>query len=265
MDAIPPDRARKRFGQNFLIDQHTIASIATAIRPRADDNLVEIGPGRGALTEHLLRSAPRLQAIELDRDLVVLLQEKFAGHAGFDLRQGDALKTDFSQFGEQPHGLRVVGNLPYNISTPLLFHLLCFRARIADMHFLLQKEVVDRIAAEPGNRHYGRLSVMIQYHCRVERLLEVPPAAFRPVPKVDSALVRLVPHREMPALASDEAMFSRIVNGCFQQRRKTLRNGLKAFGDPLRLAALDIDLGARPETLGVAQFVAIANQLSTSP
>ncbi|MGK2915849.1 MAG: 16S rRNA (adenine(1518)-N(6)/adenine(1519)-N(6))-dimethyltransferase RsmA [Porticoccaceae bacterium] len=263
--AEPPHRARKRFGQNFLIDQRVIARIAAAINPGADDNLVEIGPGQGALTEHLLPLAPRLQAIELDRDLVAVLQAKFADYPGFRLRQGDALKTPFDQFADRPHDLRIVGNLPYNISTPLLFHLLNFRAKIADMHFLLQKEVVDRIAAAPGNKNYGRLSVMIQYHCRVETLMEVAPGAFRPIPKVNSALIRLLPHRQMAVSASDEAMFSQIVNTCFQQRRKTLRNSLKAFGDPARLADLAIDLGARPETLGVAQFIAIANQLSAPP
>lgn len=257
-------RARKRFGQNFLVDAGVIANIVAAIRPRADDNLVEIGPGQGALTTLLLQSTPKLRAIEIDRDLVALLVTRFADSKGFQILQGDALNADFGLLSKDSHDLRIVGNLPYNISTPLLFHLLTFRARIDDMHFLLQQEVVDRIAAVPGSKNYGRLSVMIQYCCQVEPLLQVPPAAFRPAPKVHSALVRLVPHRHLPVTAANEALLGDVVNVCFQRRRKTLRNGLKPFGDAARLAELGIDLSRRPEVLEVAEFVAIANQLSTS-
>ncbi len=264
--AAAPHRARKRFGQNFLIDAQVIARIVAAIGPRADDNLVEIGPGEGALTGPLLARAPGLHALELDRDLVARLRCQFAACSGFEVVQSDALTADFDNVGDCTRSLRVVGNLPYNISTPLLFHLFSFGARIADMHFMLQKEVVERMAASPGGKNYGRLSVMTQYHCQVTPLFDVPADAFRPIPKVTSTLVRLTPHpRGQQMLPRDAAFFGQLVNACFQQRRKTLRNCLGRLAQAPRLAELGMDLGARPETLTVADFVAIANHLSPSP
>lgn len=259
-------RARKRFGQNFLIDTQVIAQIVAAIGPRADDNLVEIGPGQGALTGPLLARAPHLHALELDRDLVARLRSQFAAFTHFELAQCDALTANFHAVGDPARGLRVVGNLPYNISTPLLFHLFSFGARIADMHFMLQKEVVERMAAPAGGKSYGRLSVMSQYHCQIAPLFDVAPDAFRPLPKVTSTLVRLTPHpRPQPTVARDLPFFGQIVNCCFQQRRKTLRNSLGDLARDPRLPDLGLDLGARPETLAVADFVAIANHLSPLP
>ncbi|NOY62622.1 MAG: 16S rRNA (adenine(1518)-N(6)/adenine(1519)-N(6))-dimethyltransferase RsmA, partial [Gammaproteobacteria bacterium] len=188
-------RARKRFGQNFLHDGHVIARIVAAVRPRPGQQIVEIGPGQGALTEPLLDAAGELDVVELDRDLIPLLEQRFNAQQTLRIHQADALKFDFSTLRGDcaDAALRVVGNLPYNISTPLLFHLLSFSGLIKDMHFMLQKEVVDRLAAQPGGGDYGRLSVMMQYHCQVERLFVVKPGSFTPVPKVDSAIVRLTP------------------------------------------------------------------------
>ncbi len=253
---------RKRFGQNFLIDQHIINDILSAIAPRSGDNLVEIGPGKGALTAPLLAQCPTLKMIELDRDLVAALQTKFADYTDCQILQRDALKFDFATLFKTSQPLRIVGNLPYNISTPLIFHLLDYADNIADMHFMLQKEVVDRLAARPGNKHYGRLSVAIQYRCQVDTLVAVPPHAFAPAPKVESAFVRLTPLRPLPLRANDPALFRRLVNTCFQQRRKTLRNSLKLLVTTELAETLDADLKARPETLSVADFVNLSNQLS---
>ncbi len=255
-------RPRKRFGQNFLIDQHIINDILSAIAPHSGDHLVEIGPGRGALTAPLLTQCPTLKMIELDRDLVTALQTKFAHYPHCQILQSDALKFDFSTLFAASQPLRIVGNLPYNISTPLIFHLLSYVDHIADMHFMLQKEVVDRLAARPGNKHYGRLSVAVQYRCRVDALVAVPPHAFAPAPKVESAFVRLTPLRPMPFSANDPALLRRLVNTCFQQRRKTLRNSLKLLVSTELAETLDVDLKARPETLSVADFVKLSNQLS---
>ncbi len=254
-------RARKRFGQNFLTDASYVDRIIDAVAPEADDLMIEVGPGRGALTDHLLRRCPSLHLLELDRDLVQLLRDRYSGFPQFQLHQGDALNFDFSTVGNAEASIRVVGNLPYNISTPLLFHLLAFGSRIRDMHFMLQKEVVDRLAAQPGTRAYGRLGVMAQYHCRVEPLFEVPPGAFWPAPSVVSAFVRLRPHEQLPAAALNPAFFARLVNTCFQQRRKILRNPLKQLANRDTLAAVTLDLGRRPETLTVAEFVDLSNQL----
>lgn len=255
-------RARKRFGQNFLIDDNVIHNIVSAIHPKPGDNLVEIGPGQGALTRRLLEHCPTLQVLELDRDLSALLIDKFHNYPEFRLHQGDALKTDFQQFRRGDAPLRIVGNLPYNISTPLIFHLLAYAGDISDMHFMLQKEVVDRLAAVPGEKSYGRLSVMVQYYCQVEPLFTVPPGSFHPAPKVESAIVRLLPHGDAPHPADDVDLLQKIVSTCFQQRRKTLRNTLKQFADAQQLEQLDIDLGLRPEALGIADFVKLSNRLS---
>ncbi len=264
MSEQQPHRARKRFGQNFLRDPGVISRIVRAIAPRAGDHLVEIGPGQGALTEELVDSGGRLDVIELDRDLVPRLREQFAGADNFHIHQGDALNFDFASLkGEQP--LRVVGNLPYNISTPLIFHLLEQQQHIRDMHFMLQKEVVERLAAEPGSKNYGRLGVMAQYYCRVQNLFEVPPEAFTPRPKVQSAIVRLQPHAELPHPARDVRMLQRVLREAFNQRRKTLRNALKNLISEQQLSELGIDPSVRPERLTLAEFVAIANRCSELP
>jgi 16S rRNA (adenine1518-N6/adenine1519-N6)-dimethyltransferase len=252
-------RPRKRFGQNFLHDPGTIARILAAVAPAAEEHLVEIGPGQGALTAGLLASGCRLEAVELDRDLVRLLEEKFAAHPNFHLHQADALRFPFCTLQQEKVPLRIVGNLPYNISTPLLFHLLELRHCIQDMHFMLQKEVVERMAAAPGSKAYGRLSVMLQVLSRVEPLFTIGPGAFRPPPKVESAFVRLIPYQEMPWPIDDFGRFSELVARAFSQRRKTLRNSLGSMVPPAAWAACGIDPGARAEQLSPAQFVALAN------
>ena len=253
-------RARKRFGQNFLVDGNIIRKIVAAIAPKPGDNLVEIGPGLAALTRPVLEASGRLQVVEIDRDLIARLKDEFAGQP-LQIHQGDALEFDFAGLGAD---LRVIGNLPYNISTPILFHLSDYAERIRDMSFMLQKEVVERMVAVPGSEDYGRLSVMLQYRYRVDKLFDVPPGAFRPVPKVTSAIVRLVPRPAQELGARDAALFGRIVAAAFGQRRKTLRNSLRGLVDQAVLAELGIDAGARGERLSVDDFVRIANR-SVSP
>jgi len=255
-------RARKRFGQNFLHDAGIIDRILRAINAKPGEHLLEIGPGQGALTEGLLGSGAQLDVVELDKDLVPILQHKFAGRGNFRLHQGDALKFDFNQLGVPARSLKVVGNLPYNISTPLIFHLLEHAGLIRDMHFMLQKEVVERLAAGPGGGDWGRLSIMVQYHCRVEHLFNVGPGAFNPPPKVDSAIVRLVPHETLPHPAKDPRQLERIVREAFNQRRKTLRNTLKGLLDSQAIEAAGVDGSLRPEQLDLAAFVRLADQLA---
>ncbi|MBX2809580.1 MAG: 16S rRNA (adenine(1518)-N(6)/adenine(1519)-N(6))-dimethyltransferase RsmA [Cellvibrionaceae bacterium] len=264
MDNFKPlgHRPRKRFGQNFLCDQHIIARIIKAIAATGDDNLVEIGPGQGALSAPLLSACPSLQVIEIDRDLIPVLLAQFAKYPDFHIYREDVLKFDFTPlFSSKP--LRIVGNLPYNISTPLIFHLLRYTDNdahcIEDMHFMLQKEVVQRLSAGPGDKHYGRLSVMVQYYCQVDYLFTVPPTAFSPQPKVDSAIVRLLPHRQCPHRAENSQHFRHLVNVAFQQRRKTLRNILKPFVDQTQMQQLPVDTQRRPETLSLAEFVKLSN------
>jgi len=252
-------RPRKRFGQNFLHDTGIISRIAGAIHPREDDHLVEIGPGQGALTESLVGSGCQVDVIELDRDLVPGLLAAFSIYPRFRLHSEDALKFNYTSLVAGGERLRVVGNLPYNISTPLIFKLLENAAIVQDMHFMLQLEVVQRLAATPGSKAWGRLGIMAQYHCRVEHLFNVPPEAFNPPPKVQSAIVRLVPRKASPWTACDEARLRKIVQAAFAQRRKTLRNNLKGIIDSDRLIALGIDPGARAETLELPQFIEIAN------
>ena len=254
-------QARKRFGQNFLVDNNIIEKIVSAIAPTPNQNLIEIGPGQGAITGPVLEKCPRLNVIELDRDLIPLLQKKFHQYPELHIHQGDALKTDFSQFYREGKPLRIIGNLPYNISTPLMFHLLSFSGQIRDMYFMLQKEVVTRLAAVPGDKNYGRLSIMVQYYCQVEPLFQIPPTAFRPAPKVESAIVRLLPYPEPPYPADDLQLLSRLVRACFQQRRKTMRNTLKHMLNAEQLEQLGIDLTRRPETLSVEDFVVLSNQI----
>jgi len=250
--------ARKRFGQNFLADPHYVARIVDAIDPRPGDNLVEIGPGLGALTGPLIARCGHLAAIEIDRDLAARLAERFPPEA-LSLHVADALAFDFSTLGER---LRVIGNLPYNISSPLLFHLARFERSIADLTVMLQREVVARMTAEPATPDYGRLTVMLQARFAVRRLFVVPPGAFSPAPKVDSAVARLVPLREARPVIADEALFARAVAAAFAQRRKTLRNALSAVCDERALRAAAIDPAARGETLAVADFVRLANMLA---
>jgi 16S rRNA (adenine1518-N6/adenine1519-N6)-dimethyltransferase len=264
MTELYQHKARKRFGQNFLHDAGVIHRILRAINGREGERLLEIGPGQGALTEGLLSSGAKLDVIELDQDLIPLLKLKFGLNPQFTLHQGDALKFDFAKLvtGEK---LRVVGNLPYNISTPLIFHLLDHADIISDMHFMLQKEVVERLAAEPGGGDWGRLSIMVQYHCRVEHLFNVGPGAFNPPPKVDSAIVRLVPHTERPHTAQNPKLLERVVREAFNQRRKTLRNTLKNLMSSDAIEAAGVEPGLRPEQLDLAAFVRLANALADKP
>jgi 16S rRNA (adenine1518-N6/adenine1519-N6)-dimethyltransferase len=250
-------QTRKRFGQHFLHDPEVIRRIVAAVGPQPTDRLVEIGPGEGAITLDLLRAAGRLDAVELDRDLVGPLQARCAGIGELRLHGDDALRFDFCALAPPGERLRIVGNLPYNVSTPLLFHLLDQLECIRDMHFMLQKEVVDRMAARPGGKTYGRLSVMLQARCAVTRLFDIGPGAFRPPPRVDSSVVRLRP-LESPPEITDAQVFARVVTAAFTQRRKTLRNSLKGLLAEPAIAALGIDPSTRPEQLAVADFVALA-------
>lgn len=251
-------QARKRFGQNFLHDQRVIEKIVRAVNPRRDDNLVEIGPGLAALTAPLIAEVDRLNVVELDRDLAAGLPTRVPYPERLNIVEADALKYDFSNLAtDKP--LRVVGNLPYNISTPLLFHLLQHGALIEDMHFMLQKEVVERITAAPNSKEYGRLSVMLQYYCQATYLFEVPAGAFNPPPKVTSAVFRLVPYRSKPLQAVNEQRLAAVVAHVFTQRRKTLRNSLKGRLDEAGFAQAGVDPMARPENLSLQQFVALAD------
>ena len=248
---------RKRFGQNFLVDPQVVANIIHAINPQKNDRLVEIGPGLGALTWPLLQLLDHLYVVELDRDIVERLERKYPKDK-LTIYSADALKFDFFSLGAN---LRVIGNLPYNISTPILFHLSKFAANIRDMHFMLQKEVVDRMVAMPSSHDYGRLSVMLQYRFEMEQVFVVPPASFQPVPKVESAIVRMFPLSQPAHIAENEEFFAHVVFSAFSQRRKTLRNSLSGCLKPVDFAAINIDPGQRAENLSVAQFVAIANHL----
>jgi len=248
---------RKRFGQHFLHDPAIVERIVAAIAPAVDDRIVEIGPGEGVLTEVLLRAAGPIDAVELDRDLVAALRARADWPGTLTVHEGDVLRFDFRALASDSP-LRVVGNLPYNISTPLLFHLLEQREAIRDMHFMLQREVVDRLAAEPGSKTYGRLSVMVQAHCRVQALFRVAPGAFRPPPAVESAVVRLVP-LEQPAVPPPHAdTFAELVRLAFAARRKTLRNALRTRADAETIQAAGIDPGRRAETVSVAEYARLA-------
>ena len=250
--------AKKRFGQNFLTDQGIITSLVEAISPKADDLMVEIGPGLGALTQPLLKRLNHLHVVEIDRDIIAWMQKVYPNDK-VSIHHSDVLKFEFSSIGER---IRVVGNLPYNISSPILFKLLENASQIIDMHFMLQKEVVERMVAAPSTSEYGRLSVMLQYRLKMEYLITVPPESFDPAPKVESAFVRCVPHATLPYPAKDEALFAKVVLAAFGQRRKTLRNTLKGLLDDTGFEAVGIDSQWRAENLSVAQFVAIANFLA---
>ncbi|NVK22477.1 MAG: 16S rRNA (adenine(1518)-N(6)/adenine(1519)-N(6))-dimethyltransferase RsmA [Kangiellaceae bacterium] len=254
-------QARKRFGQNFLSDNFYIQRIVDSIAPRTEDCMVEIGPGLGAITEHLIKAVGQLNVVELDRDLIPRLQEKFSQYDNFVIHHHDALKFDFTNLYQNDSDaqgkLRIVGNLPYNISTPLIFHLLDQREVIQDMYFMLQKEVVERICAAPGTSQYGRLSVMAQYYCQTQMLFVVPPGAFLPPPKVDSAIIRLQPHEQLPYPVTDAKQLNKIVTSAFGQRRKTLRNSLKNWINDVQLQDLGIDPQQRAENISLQQFTQI--------
>ena len=251
-------RTRQRLGQHFLHDPGVIARIVAAIDPRRSDAMVEIGPGGGALTAPLLTRVATLHVVELDRELAAGLNKRFPD-AALRVHRADALSFDFAALAPQQRSLRVVGNLPYNISTPLLFHLLSHRACIADMHLMLQREVVERMAAGPGSKRYGRLSVMLALAARVERLFDIGPGAFKPPPRVWSSFVRVIPHAEDPFAIRDQGGLARLVTGAFTMRRKRISNSLKAWLTSAEILALGIDPGIRPERLTPQDFVTLAN------
>lgn len=253
---------RKRFGQNFLRDERVIHAIVSLIGPRADQHLLEIGPGQGALTGLLLEECQLLDVVELDRDLVDFLSRKFAGAERLRIHSGDAMKFDIAALS-QGEKLRVIGNLPYNISTPLLFHLFAQADCIADMHFMLQKEVVDRLCAGPGDKDYGRLGIMAQFYCAMDSLMDVAPESFYPPPKVISSVVRLIPHPRRPVEIEPEIL-NRVVTAAFSQRRKTLRNSLGKLFDAAQLEAAGVDPGARAETLSLEDFARLGQLLVAS-
>jgi len=264
MNAVAGHTARKRFGQNFLVSDGVIRKIVDAIAPRTGDTVVEIGPGLGALTEPLLERIEHLQVVEIDRDLIARLKQRFPPER-LTIHEGDALAFDFGAL-KGAGRLKLVGNLPYNISSPLLFHLVQFAPLVHDMHFMLQKEVVDRMVAAPGSKDFGRLSVMLQYHYHMERLFIVPPGAFNPAPKVDSAIVRMIPvdfsRVGADAAVTDPALFARVVTAAFSQRRKMLRNTLREFIGEADLAALGIAPTARAEDIAMTDYVRLANTLA---
>ena len=250
-------RARKRFGQNFLTDQAVVGAIVDAIAPERGQLIVEIGPGQAALTRPLAASGAELHLVEIDRDLAARLEQELRDQENVHLHCADALKLDFGELTGHRR-FRLVGNLPYNISTPLLFHVLQWSGHIQDMYFMLQQEVVDRMAAQPGSKAWGRLSVMCQYHCSVTRLFDVPPTAFTPAPRVQSAIVRLAPRIEPPADVGNKAAFDRLVSRAFAMRRKTLRNNLKGLLASTEIESLGIDPGRRPETLSLEELAALS-------
>ncbi|MDT6962568.1 16S rRNA (adenine(1518)-N(6)/adenine(1519)-N(6))-dimethyltransferase RsmA [Cupriavidus sp. SZY C1] len=255
--------ARKRFGQNFLVDDGIIYGIVNAIDPQPDDVVVEIGPGLGALTNPLLERLPAMQVVELDRDLVERLRNRYTDR--LTVHAGDALAFDFGQLKQAGRALRIVGNLPYNISSPLLFHLMDFADVVRDQHFMLQKEVVERMVAEPGSKAFGRLSIMLQVRYHMEHVLDVPPASFNPPPKVDSAVVRMIPWPrgedgalQSPYPACDPEVLGDVVTAAFSQRRKVLRNTLSFLRDQVDFDALGFDLGRRAEEVPVSEYVELA-------
>lgn len=252
---------RKRFGQHFLMDEQILAEMIAAIGLNAEDEVIEIGPGEGALTKHLLPLVKQLTVIEIDRDLVAQLTQQFATNPSLTIVSADVLQFDWGNLLNTPQ--RIIGNLPYNITTPLIFKLLGL-ANIIDMHFLLQKEVVDRLTAVTGSSQYGRLTIMTQYHAQITRILEVPAQSFFPVPKVESAFVRITPHAAPPFLATDYQLFSKVVQEAFNYRRKTIANGLRKIITVSDLEKLNIDPHWRPQQITVENFVKISNILSSS-
>lgn len=258
---MPGHRARKRFGQHFLTDPGVVDAILRSVHASKDDVVVEIGPGQGAITAALAEAAGHLHAVELDRDLVARLRRQYKDVSNVTIHDADALKFDFSSLGDR---LRIVGNLPYNISTPLLFHLLKMSDRIVDMHFMLQKEVVDRMAAAPGSKAYGRLGIMLGCHLNIESLFDVDRSAFDPPPEVTSAVVRLDPLPPGTFNIKDEALLSKIVTSAFMKRRKTIRNSLKDVVAAADLEAVGIDSGLRPEQISISKYVELSNHLASA-
>ncbi|MGF1615106.1 MAG: 16S rRNA (adenine(1518)-N(6)/adenine(1519)-N(6))-dimethyltransferase RsmA [Gammaproteobacteria bacterium] len=254
-------RPRPRLSQHFLQDRGVIARIVQAVDPRPGEVIVEIGPGLGAITAPLVQRAEQLHVVEIDSELVAVLQQRFAGETRLHVHLGDALSYDITSLISGTERLRVVGNLPYHISTPLLFHLFTQSAVIQDMHLMLQRELARRVVAPPGSRTYGRLSVMTQLRCQVEKLFDIRPGAFHPVPKVSSTLLRLIPRCQLPAPIKDLAAFEQLVARVFSQRRKTLRNSLKPWLSDEQIRAAQVDPALRPEMLTLLQFAALANQL----
>jgi 16S rRNA (adenine1518-N6/adenine1519-N6)-dimethyltransferase len=258
--------ARKRFGQNFLVDLAVIDSIVDTIRPERGQRMVEIGPGLGALTEPLVERLATpdspLHAVELDRDLITRLESRFGERLA--LHAGDALAFDFGSLvdAQSVPSLRIVGNLPYNISSPLLFHLMSFATIVVDQHFMLQNEVVERMVAEPGSKAFSRLSVMLRYRYVMDKLLDVPPEAFQPPPKVDSAIVRMIPYAPTELPRIDERVFGEVVTAAFSQRRKMLRNTLAAYREQIDFEALGFDLARRAEDVSVEEYVSVVQALA---
>ncbi len=247
---------KKRFSQNFLQDQIVIENIVNIIDPQKNDYIVEIGPGKGALTIPILNNVEKLNVIEIDKDLVKLLKRNI-NDRNLIIHEHDALKFDYSKFKHS--NLKLIGNLPYNISTPLLFHLLSYKDKIKNMFFMLQKEVVERICAKSGTKEYGRLSVMLQYYCDVESVLIIKPDAFYPSPKVDSSMVKITPRQEPKYQLFNEGCFEKIVKAAFSQRRKTLHNGLKKYLDEADIKKIGIPKNERAEKLEVEDFVKLSN------
>jgi 16S rRNA (adenine1518-N6/adenine1519-N6)-dimethyltransferase len=258
-------QAKKRFGQNFLHNDAVISDIIDAINPEPGENLVEIGPGLGALTEPVIERAEKLSVVELDRDLAKRLRHHPFLAPHLTIYETDALNFDFGQLATDKKPLRIFGNLPYNISTPLIFHLLTFKDKVQDMHFMLQKEVVERMAAGPDCKAYGRLSIMTQYQCQVIPVMEIGPEAFKPAPKVDSAIVRLVPHRDIKNPVKDIAALNTVCLAAFNQRRKTIRNGFKKLISVAQLESLNIDANVRPENLTIDDYIMLANFIVDNP
>lgn len=255
---MPHYQTKKRFGQHFLHDDAIIQSIVHSIAPQHDEKIIEIGPGLGALTFPLLEKSKTLDVIEIDRDIIAFFARR--NDSRITVHAMDALKVSLATLQTKPmQRLRIVGNLPYNISTPLIFHLLKTPELIQDMHFMLQKEVVDRITAAPNNKLYGRLSIMVQYACQTESLFDVAPTSFKPPPKVNSAVVRLTPWQTKPYIAHNVTAFSAMVNQAFQKRRKSLRNALKGHIEPHHIEQAGINSNLRPENLSVADFVTLSN------
>jgi 16S rRNA (adenine1518-N6/adenine1519-N6)-dimethyltransferase len=262
-------QAKKRFGQNFLHNDAVISDIVDAINPEPGENLIEIGPGLGALTEPVVERAGKLSVVELDRDLAHRLRHHPFLAPDLTIYETDALKFDFGQLvkntNDEKHPLRIFGNLPYNISTPLIFHLLTFKNDVKDMHFMLQKEVVQRMAAGPNCKAYGRLSIMTQYQCQVIPVMEIGPEAFKPAPKVDSAIVRLIPHDVIKNPVKDINDLNTVCLSAFNQRRKTIRNSFKKLITVEQLASLGIDENLRPENLSIDDFITLANFITDNP
>ncbi len=252
-------KARKRFGQNFLHDDNVIYNIVSNIQVQKNDHWVEIGPGLGAITEPLLQKEVTLDVVELDRDLVSLLQSKFKQYSNLIIHSADALNFNFAALASTDKKLRIIGNLPYNISTPLLFHLLENSFCIKDMHFMLQKEVVDRICADPGSKKYGRLSVMMQYYCDCELIFDVPPESFDPIPKVMSSIIKLIPHPTPPVEIKSTEHLNKLLKTAFSQRRKTIRNSLKTLISEEQLISEAIDPTLRAESISLAEYARLSH------